>query len=164
MKALLNLIVLGAAVLMLVAATGAQAGTCGVGNRIWAGNDGIGAKLLASTTNFWTLKAISTTFGIAGCEQGEPLFGLRFDEKVLHFASNNLDRLARDIARGSGEHLSALAKLIEVSDRDLPAFQDLTQRNFATLFPHDDVTVGEVLFNLDRLIGNDQKLSVYVSS
>jgi hypothetical protein len=163
MKAVLTIIALGAA-LALVPASFAQAATCGIGNRIWEGKDGTGAKLLQSTTNFWTMKAISTTFGIAGCEKGEKLAVNSPDEEVLHFASRNLDRLARDMSRGSGGHLDVLTTLMYVGEEDRVAFQSFTRQNFAAIFSHDDVTVGEVLGTLHRLLAEDEKLSVYVTS
>ena len=159
MKGTVIAVVLGG-MLALLPASLAQA-TCGVGNRIWEGNSGTGAKLLASTTNFWTFKAISTTFGIAGCKKGEKLVLNAPDEKVLHFASRNLDRLARDMSRGRGEHLDALTTLMQVEETDRAAFQSLTKHNFAALFPSDDVTVGEFLVTLDRLVAEDETLSVY---
>ena len=148
------------AMLALLPASFAHA-TCGIGNKIWEGNSGTGAKLLASTTNFWTFKAISTTFGIAGCKRGEKLILNAPDEKVIHFASRNMDRLARDMSRGSGEHLDALTTLMQVREADRVAFRSLTKRNFTILFPHDEVTVGEVLVTLDRLVAEDETLSVY---
>jgi len=164
MKTVVTTIALGA-VLALVPAGLAQAVTCGIGNRIWdSRGDGIGKKLLASTTNVWTLKAISTTFGVAGCDQWEMLGLNAPNEKVLHFASRNLDRLARDMARGSGEHLDVLATLMRVGDEDRVAFQSLSRENFAVIFSRDDVTVGEVLYTLHRLLAEDEKLSVYVTS
>ena len=153
-------LVVCALILASVPVGSAQAKTCGIGNRIWEGNtDTNGKKLLMSTTNFWTLKAISTIFGIAGCAKGEKLALGDLDEKVLHFASGNLDPLARDMARGSGEHLDALAELMEIDSKHRPAFRSFTKRNFALLFPHDEVTVGEFLLNLDHLIAEDNKLS-----
>ncbi len=163
MKVIFSIIAL-TSMLAFVPASLAHAKTCGIGNRIWEGQTGTGAKLFQLTTNFWTFKAISTTFGIAGCERGQKLVSDAPDEKVLHFASNNLDRLARDMSRGSGEHLDALAVLMHVRVEDQAAFRSFAQRNFVFLFPHDDVTVGEVLVALDRLIAQDETLSVYAKS
>jgi hypothetical protein len=150
MKAISSSIILVS--VLVLAPIGAAQATCGIGSSIWEGNNGPGAKLLASTTNFWTMKAISTTFNIAGCKEGDPLIGDSSNAKAHHFASANFDSLARDMARGSGEHLDAFATLMQVSQEDQPGFRSLAKQNFALLFPHDRVTVGELLITLDGLM------------
>ena len=161
MKGISSLIIL--ALVLVLAPVGSAQATCGIGSQIWEGDTSLGATVLASLTNFWTFKAISTTFNIAGCKEGDTLFG-GFDAKVHHFAIANFDRLARDMARGSGEHLDAFATLMQVSHDDQPEFRSLAKENFALLFPHDRVTVGELLVTLDRLMAEDEKLSGHVES
>jgi hypothetical protein len=162
MKAILVTCVLG--VLFVLVPLGSAQAVCGIGSQIWEGRNGLGAKLLASTTNFWTMKAISTTFGVAGCNRGDPLFGDSRDAEILHFASNNFDRLSRDMARGSGEYLDVLTNLIQVREENRWVFEDLTKQNFETLYSRDDITVGEMLVTLERLMAEDEVLSDYVQS
>ena len=162
MKKFLTLIALGG-VLALTPASLAQA-ACGIGSTIWEGKDGTGAKVLASLTNFWTLKGISTTFGLAGCTDADNLLTDSPAARVHHFASNNLDRLVRDMARGRGEHLDDFATLMRVRAEHRPDFQAFTKRNIAILYSHDDMTVDELLATLDRLMADDEKLSDYVRS
>ena len=68
------------------------------------------------------------------------------------------------MARGSGEHLDAFATLMRVPQEDQPGFRSLAQQNFALLFPHDRVTVGELLITLDGLMVEEETPSGEVES
>ena len=163
MRSIAILVVLGG-VLALVPSSTALA-ICGVGNAIWEGNDGTGAKVLAFTTNVWTAKGISTTFEISGCGESDNFFKrASTDAKIRHYASQNLDHLAVDMARGSGEHVDVFAHLLELSVEDSVVFRSLLQENFESLFPHDHVTSGEMLGTLRRLLVGNDTLSGYVTS
>ena len=150
---------------ILVVPAGQAIAACGLGSTIWEGNDSFGAKVVAFTTNWFTFKAFSTTFEVSGCTEKDSIFKSdASDAKVRHFASKNLDHLAADMARGSGEHLDAFAHLIQLEDRDLAEFRQLTQDHFAELFPHDATTSGEMLDALGRLMAEDEALTAYVRS
>ena len=140
--------------------SGAQA-ECGIGSKIWAGSGSTGAKIMASITNFWTMKGISTTFEILGCTPSDNLFK-RGKKAVTQFTSDNFDHLAANMARGQGEHLDALASLIEIEAQHQPAFRSLARDNFEALYSHDQVTVGEMLGTLSELMARSELLSLYV--
>lgn len=149
--------------LMLMCTTGDSAlATCGVGTRLWQGNNSTGAKVVAFTTDFWTFKGISTTFEIAGCTARDNLFKRVASEKVRHYASSNFDRLASDMARGEGEHLDAFASLLELEAEDRAEFKELSQANLEHLFPRDDVTVEEFLAALGDRMAESATLSRYL--
>ena len=163
MKTLLRSIVLG--MILAFAPYGAALAACGIGTSLWEGNDSTGAKVVAFTTNVWTFKAISTTFESAGCTEDDNLFKkASSNAKVRVFASQNLDHLAAEMARGQGERLDAFAHLIEVQSEHLAELRSLAQDRFEVLFPHDEVTAGEMLRALARLMAEDEILSVYVNS
>lgn len=156
-----------ACVVLLMLVPGAALAACGVGNKIWEGNDGTGAKILAFTTNFWTFKAISTTFEVLGCTEKDNWLRRGAEKatsnaRIRHFANQNLDHLAVDMARGHGEHLEVLVRLIQLREEDQAAFRSLTQDNFEALFPHDHTTAGEMLSALGRLMGESSVLAHYV--
>ncbi len=158
-----RLIVLGG--LLVFVHAGTAFGACGIGSQLWEGNNSTGAKLLASTTNFWTLKAVSTTFEVAGCTAKDNLFkSASRDARVYEYANLNLDHLAADIARGEGQHLGALARLLEISEGDAQAFRVFAQQHFEALFPYDRVTAAEMLITLSDLMAASEHLSVYASS
>jgi len=152
-----------AVVLVLVLASGGVArAACGIGSHIWEGRNGAIPWLLASTTNFWTFKVISTTFGLAGCTDADNWFTNDTDARVRHFASNNFDRLAEEMAKGEGEHLAALAHLLGMYEQDRVHFQGFVQQNFSTLLSHDHIAADEMLTTLASLMAEDERLSAYV--
>lgn len=138
---------------------------CGVGTQIMAGKTGRAMKLAASFTNGFLFQSVSVTFGLLNCKNVDgPVQANANDLRLQHYASQNFDRLAEDIALGGGERLDVLAHLRGVSLEDQPAFRSFAQQNFEQLFPHDQVTVGEMLSSLKRLMAEDETFSAYVDS
>ena len=135
---------------------------CGLGTQLWEGKSDTFLQLLGATTNgsFGT-----QTFGISsntlGCKSGQVI---RVEHRVNMFAGSNIDRLARDMAVGDGESLATLAALMEIDANDRAAFYRLTQKEFARIFPSDEVTAGQMLANLDQVMAEDAKLARYVRS
>ena len=160
MKNLVRVVVLGG--FLALAPAGSALAACGFGTALWEGNEGIGAKILAFTTNVWTFKGISTTSEISGCGEEDNLFKKIGSVKLRYYASQNLDHLAADFARGRGEHLDAIAHLIQIQVEDRDHFQALAQNHFEYLFPHDHVTAGEMLEQLSQLMTADDALARYV--
>lgn len=134
---------------------------CGVGTMIWEGESGLAPKLAASFTNGLTFQTVSITFGVLNCNGRDTVTA---DAELRKFASHNIDRLSRDMARGEGESLEALAALLEVEHADRAAFRRLTQAHFALLFPNDRVTSDALLVRLDQLLRADDELSRYARS
>jgi len=164
MKTITKIIALGAFLAFVPSTTALAA--CGVGSTIWEGHEGMGAKILAFTTNFWTFKALSTTFEISDCDASDNIFKkvASLDEKIYDYANQNLDHLAVDMARGRGEYVDVFAHLMGMSDQHSAELRILAQQNFGALFPHDYVTTREVLLSLRRLMVESPELSVYVTS
>ncbi len=134
---------------------------CGLGTILWEGNDDLVIQVFGATTNsmfFQTFGISSNTFG---CKRNQVI---TTEYRVNMFAGANIDGLARDMAVGGGENLETLATLMEVEEADRPALYALTKQNFAALFPSDDVTAGDLLTNLDRLMAEDAQLARYVRS
>ncbi len=160
MKNLVRVVVLGG--FLALAPAGTAIAACGVGTTIWEGNESTGAKILAFTTNVFTYKSISTTSEISGCGEEDNLFKKVSSAKLRYYASQNLDHLAADFARGRGEHLDAVAHLIQIRSEDREDFQALAQNHFESLFPHDHVTAAEMLEQLSQLMTADDALARYV--
>ena len=153
---------------MLASGREASARACGIGSQIWEGNSGLAARALAFTTNFWTLKGISTILEISGCTESDNWFKKGVDKvsqaRIEHFASENLDHLAQEMAAGRGEHLDVLGHLIEIRAEDEVAFRSLAQSHFEVLFPNDQTNSSEMLQTLARLMSENPVLSAYVES
>ncbi len=144
--------------------TSSALAACGVGTTIWEGRDGIVAKALASTTNFWTMKSISTTFEISGCTEQDNLFKRVSNDEVRYYAGKNLDHLATDMARGSGEYLEAFTKVLALAEEDVAAFCELAQTRFEKMFPSEHTTSDEMLTALSELMREHATLTAYLSS
>jgi hypothetical protein len=135
---------------------------CGLGTQLWAGNEGLVAKVLGATTNgTFGNQTFGISTGTLGCSSEGVITA---DARLRMFAGANLDNLARDMASGEGETLDAFASLMDVSEDDKADFYELTRTNFTTLFADDEVTAGEMLVSLNQLLAEDENLSVYAQS
>jgi hypothetical protein len=140
-----------------VAAIGVYAGAaiadndvgCGVGTQVWEGQKGLLPKLGASCTNGLTFQSISITFGLLNCNGRDTVTA---DAELRKFAAANIDRLARETARGEGETLEAFASLLGVTESDRPLFGRWAQSHFDELYPHSRTTSGEMLDAMHRLL------------
>jgi hypothetical protein len=148
--------------LLALAPASTSFAACGFGTAIWGANAGLGGKVLAFTTNVWTMKGISTTFEISGCGPEDNLFKKVASAELRYYASQNLDHLAVDFAHGQGEYLDAVAHLIQIRPEDREGFQALAQNGFEFLFPHDHVTADEMLEQLSQLMAENDALASYV--
>ena len=70
-------------------------------------------------------------------------------QNVKRFASVNLDRLREDMARGSGEHLTAFAHLLGIRENHQAEFYAVTKRNYPVLFGSEPTTSDQMLARLD---------------
>jgi hypothetical protein len=135
---------------------------CGPGTQVWEGNSGVAPKVLGATTNgSFGLQTFGITFGTLGCNQGGTVTA---DARLRMFAGANLDRLARDMARGEGETLATFAYLLGVSDEDRGEFFAFTKAHFPEIFSGTHVTENDVLASLHSLMSRDPKLAAYAKS
>lgn len=98
-------------------------------------------SVLCSTT-YSTAKM----FGCPSCvtEDGQ----VASHAKVKLFASTNWDNLSQDMARGQGEHLAALAALLQVPAAEQPAFFALAQERYSALGQSDRVSPDDMIADL----------------
>jgi hypothetical protein len=71
------------------------------------------------------------------------------DEKVKTFVADNMDNLAQNIARGSGEYLNTLAVLMEIPEGQRADFYAKLQTNFAKIYTSDTVSHLDVVKNIE---------------
>lgn len=123
---------------------------CGLGTILWENKaDGsILFQVLQATTNGTSgNQTFGITSGTLGCEKPASFAS---NERLIDFASANLDTLARDIAMGQGESLDTLAELMEISDRD--QFASTLQQNFDQIFVSGTETSAQVIDRIASLI------------
>ena len=132
---------------------------CGVGAMIWKGQSGIAPHVLAATTNgTFGNQTFGMTTGTLGCQTNESV------RSMAMYMDSNIDKVARDMSRGSGENLDTLAVLLGVQESDRESFRTLLQDNFAAIFPSSETTSGEAVDAIVALLEKDDSLSKYVAA
>jgi hypothetical protein len=133
---------------------------CGLGTEVFKGKTGKVYEILAVTTNGTSgNQTFAITTGTSGCSDNGVIGA---SDQVKAFAGANIDKLARDAARGEGESLESLAALIGIQEQDRPAFYRLSQHKFATIFPSEKVKAGDVIKTWYGVMAQDKALSHYV--
>ena len=133
---------------------------CGLGTMVWAGQSGLGPKVLAATTNgvVFGNQTFGITSGTLGC-QADGVISSR--ARLGMFMSTNSERLARDMSVGRGETLEVLANLLNIKAEDKPTFFQATQTHFGKIFAPENKTSGDVLAALHKVMAQDSKLAAY---
>ncbi|WP_417545072.1 DUF3015 domain-containing protein [Marinobacter sp.] len=132
---------------------------CGVGAMIWKGQSGVAPHVLAATTNAtFGNQTFGMTTGTLGCQTNESV------QSMAMYMDSNIDKVARDMSRGSGENLETLAVLLGVEATDRDAFRQILQDNFAAVFPSSDTTSGEAVDAIVALLEKHESLSKYVAA
>ena len=125
---------------------------CGLGSMAFEGNDGLISQVSAATTNGTSgNQTFGITSGTSNCTQYETWTS---NEKVNVFVADNMDSLAKDIAKGKGEHLDTLASLMNIPQKDRAAFNSKLQKNFSRIYTFGDVTAMEVIRNIEAVISS----------
>lgn len=126
---------------------------CGLGNYVVGKS---GSQILAATTNgtAWN-QMFGITFGTSNCDDSQNLN--KTASRLDNFISGNKVAIASDAAKGEGETVAVLAKLMNCSDSaNLGAS---LQSNFGNIFSRYDLTANEISDNLLTVVINDQNLS-----
>ena len=142
MKKILGAVALTAVVSLATSAHAVDStGGCGLGSMAWRGQSGIIPQTLAITTNntFWT-NTFGVTFGTSGCDPNGRITG-GTGRMMLAFLEDNMEQFAMDAAAGRGETIETLAGIMNVDSKTLG---EEVQRNFAYIFPNDNVEAVDV--------------------
>lgn len=133
--------------------------SCGWGNMLMEGNNGLGSHIVASITNGSTGNAsFGMTSGTNGCAtNGTLTYG------GTSLIGAVMDEFGEDVARGDGEALTAVAVAMGIAEADRSLFKSLMHDNFTTLFPSQDVTAEQVSNSIVTLMRADAQLAKYVS-
>jgi len=135
---------------------------CGWGTLMFKGQTGTAPQVLAITTNgSFSNSLFGISFGTAGCTKNGVIDP---PQAASAYTGSNLDKLARDASRGSGESLETLAELIGVEEQDKSAFFKVTQQHFSSIFASENATADEVLTSLYGVMAEDGVLSRYVAA
>jgi len=123
---------------------------CGLGSMIFADQNGLVSQTFAVTTNgTFGNGTFGITSGTSNCDRPASFAS---NQKLQEFVADNMDNLARDIARGNGEYLNTLAVLAGVPEGSRADFYSRLQANFSSIYPSDKVTHIDVLKNLEPFV------------
>jgi hypothetical protein len=144
------------ATLMASTALAADSG-CGLGSVIISKNSK-GLQLLSMTTNGSFLsQAFGITSGTSGCSASGIVSN---DQEIKYFVKHNQDDLSREMARGQGERLEALAQLHGCTSADArTAFMGMTQKSYGRILPASNVDSEEVVKQIRNEMNRDQQLA-----
>jgi hypothetical protein len=120
---------------------------CGLGNQVIEKQDSTVKQVLAITTNGSSgNQTFGITSGTSGCTQPANFVSLETHE----FVAQNMDALAQDIAKGEGEAIETLAKLMNAADH--AAFASKLQANFNKVYTTANIDAATVLNNIATVI------------
>jgi hypothetical protein len=143
-RVLLGLVVLAVTVCLATVAGANQKNTgCGLGSMAFQGQDGLVFQVFAATTNgTFGNQTFGITSGTSNCEQYK---SFTMNDKVNTFVADNMDSLAKDIAKGEGEYLDTMAGLMALAPTERPQFFAALQQNFSRIYSSPAVTPADVL-------------------
>ena len=121
---------------------------CGLGNMLFGAGDGKVMQLLGATTNG---SSASQTFGItsgtSNCVDGRGM------AKLDAFVEANQLALANDAARGQGETVISLAKILGCQDQS--AVGTAMKSNFEAIFPSQNANARDVANSIRKSLKNN---------
>ncbi len=123
---------------------------CGLGSLVF-GNQPGGVQILASTTNgTFASQTFGITTGTSNCGAG------MFAPGTKNFVAANREVLAKDISRGTGEAIGALAVINHCADSSKVGAA--LQANFSTIFPNESATSDQVTDAILKTLHSDASL------
>ena len=123
---------------------------CGLGSLVF-GNQPGAVQILAATTNgTFGSQTFGITTGTSNCGPGMMAMGTK------NFVEANREVLAKDISRGQGEAIGALAVINACQDSQKVGAA--LQANFATIFPSESATNEQVTDAIVKTLHADPAL------
>jgi hypothetical protein len=122
---------------------------CGLGSMVF-GNQRGGVQVIAATLNLTGFQTFAITTGTSNCGPGLLAEGTR------NFVEANREVVAKDISRGAGEAIGALAVINRC--QDVRAVGAALQRSFPAIFPDEKATNEEVTAAILRTLQADASL------
>jgi len=124
---------------------------CGLGKLAWADfkrQKDIAPQVLMATTNgTFGSQTFGISFGTSGCTNDGKVWA---EHKTEFFVAATIENLAGDMARGQGEHLTALATLLGVPTEQQEMFSTLVQERFRELIGRGETSPSALIKALDE--------------
>ena len=133
---------------------------CGLGKLAWADfkrQKDIAPQILMATTNgTFGSQTFGISFGTSGCTNDGKVWA---QHKTEFFVATTFENLAGDMARGQGEHLTALATLLGVPTDRQEAFRTLVQERYHELIGRGETSPSALIKALDEAIAGHPVLA-----
>ena len=159
-KILASVVIATTALTLSISANAGNSAGCGIGSMLFNGHKGLGSNVLAVTTNG---TSGNQTFGIStgtlGCDQNDVVRSRAGN--LFTFADENLNEIAADSSKGSGEYINSVASIIKIKESDKNHFFKVVQNNFSTIFSSSNINTKDLIANLNQVMKNDKILSSY---
>lgn len=130
-----------------MAASARQNTGCGLGTVLWknrADASILSQSLQATTNGLFGNQTFGITSGTLECQS--PSQAVQ-NERLNYFVRDNMDNLAKDIAKGNGESLETFAELLNIPAGERVAFYQKLQNNFQKVFTSENVVLADVVDN-----------------
>ena len=133
---------------------------CGLGKLAWSDfkrQKDIAPQVLMATTNgTFGSQTFGISFGTSGCTNDGKVWA---EHKTEFFVAATFENLAGDMARGQGEHLTALAVLLGVPAEYRPAFFALSQERYIELTNQGEISPTALIKALDQAMAGHPVLA-----
>jgi len=130
---------------------------CGPGWYVFKDNSLVSSSLRTTTNGFlFPVVTFGMTFGTSNCTKHKIV---QTEKQSLYFATNNYYELQGDVARGTGEHLSAFATTIGCPVKAQARFNEQMRSNYRKLFVRDQAAPEALLIEVYNTILRDQTLT-----
>jgi hypothetical protein len=135
---------------------------CGLGAQVFGGQSGVGPQVMAATTNGTSgNQTFGISFGTLGCTTNGTVPTAK---KLGLFIDGNMERLARDMSRGSGESLTAMTTLMGMTAAEQTHFNVIAKSHFTQIYKTDaSSTSADVVVALRSVLAADASLAAYAS-
>ena len=123
---------------------------CGLGSLVFGSQPGAVQILAATTNGTFGSQTFGITTGTSNCGGGLVAQGTK------NFVEANREVLAKDISRGQGEAIGALAVIN--SCQDSSKVGEALQKNFSTIFPTENASSDQVTAAILKTLHSDATL------
>ena len=123
---------------------------CGLGSLVFGAQPGAVQILAATTNGTFGSQTFGITTGTSNCGSGMMASGTK------NFVDANREVLAKDISRGSGEAIGALAVINACADS--AKIGPALQKNFQVIFPTESATNEQVTDAILKTLHSDPSL------
>jgi len=130
---------------------------CGPGWYVFKNNSLVSSALRATTNGIlMPVVTLGMTFGTSNCTQHKLVLK---EKESLHFATMNHFQLKSEIAKGSGEYLSAFAATMGCPSGAQTRLNEHVKAQYSSVYPDARVQPDQVLVEVYKVILSDPELT-----